>query len=640
MKTCRQNRPLFTRIGPVGFILLYALAFSVLSGCGTKIGTNRIGYEQAYRQINQNALSGKQISTASRKVLARYNLDSAYKSDPKAALKRLRQQARSDNRRDLLFALAELNYHSAGGPVKDRKNTFWEESRQYYLHAALFAYFYLFESGLDEPPDHYKREFRWACDIYNISLAKALSDESGHLVFNETTRDLPDGRLSLEISPGQFPWNPETDAGIVLAADEMEIFGLSLRNREAGIGVPFIVIREHEARFALKKSTPGTLFLNVEGGLNALYSGSLTGQLTVFSPLIESRVPVEDDKIPLEMDLSLPLAHTLNQQLLWDVGLKEFFTGKNRFETGLYLLTPYVPGKIPVVLVHGTFSNPVAWAELSNTLLADPVIREKFHFWYYLYDSNRPIVLSALSLRGALRKTVVEIDPEGNDLALREMVVIGHSQGGVLTKLTATDTEDRVIREVAGKGLDELDLSEDKRLLVERTAVFSALPFVKRVVFIATPHRGSRLVTGWVQNLVRKVVTVSAETLNLSSNLAEAIPEENIPESWQYNQAPTSIDSMSPDNPALLALSRIPPAPGVRSHSIIAVQGKEDPAKGSDGVVDYKSAHLDYTDSELIVQPGDHSVQWHPLAIEEVRRILHLHLTESKRVGRARATGQ
>jgi len=98
-----------------------------------------------------------------------------------------------------------------------------------------------------------------------------------------------------------------------------------------------------------------------------------------------------------------------------------------------------------------------------------------------------------------------------------------------------------------------------------------------------------------------------------------------VPEEWRFGENLTSIDSMSPKNPSLLALAEIPLAPGIKGHSIIAVRGDGDPTKGNDGVVEYKSAHVDYVESEFIVQSG-HSCQGHPLTIEEVRRILLLHL--------------
>ena len=128
------------------------------------------------------------------------------------------------------------------------------------------------------------------------------------------------------------------------------------------------------------------------------------------------------------------------------------------------MLQPYRPGKIPVVLVHGTASSPARWAELINELGGDPRIREQFQIWVFLYDTGNPIGYSAGRLRAALTATVQELDPEGKDPALRRMVVIGHSQGGLLTKLTAIDSGTRFWDRISTKPFDgDPDQSRDPR---------------------------------------------------------------------------------------------------------------------------------------------------------------------------------
>jgi hypothetical protein len=86
----------------------------------------------------------------------------------------------------------------------------------------------------------------------------------------------------------------------------------------------------------------------------------------------------------------------------------------------------------------------------------------------------------------------------------------------------------------------------------------------------------------------------------------------------------TSVDQMNPRNSFLKALAEIPIAPGVAANSIIAVKGTGAVEDGEDGVVAYRSAHLDGVESELVVQSG-HSLQDYPETVEEVRRILLLH---------------
>ena len=75
-------------------------------------------------------------------------------------------------------------------------------------------------------------------------------------------------------------------------------------------------------------------------------------------------------------------------------------------------------------------------------------------------------------------------------------------------------------------------------------------------------------------------------------------------------------------------LSRIPVAPGIPTHSIIAVDGDGPPEDGTDGVVAYRSAHIEGVESELIVRSA-HSCQANPNTVAEVRRILLLHAETS-----------
>jgi hypothetical protein len=91
---------------------------------------------------------------------------------------------------------------------------------------------------------------------------------------------------------------------------------------------------------------------------------------------------------------------------------------------------------------------------------------------------------------------------------------------------------------------------------------------------------------------------------------------------------PTSIDNMRGDSPFLKTLVSLPVVPAVRAHSIVPCLDPG-PPDGDDGVVKYRSAHIEGVDSELVVASG-HSTQGEPETVEEVRRILHLHLEEEE----------
>jgi pimeloyl-ACP methyl ester carboxylesterase len=256
-----------------------------------------------------------------------------------------------------------------------------------------------------------------------------------------------------------------------------------------------------------------------------------------------------------------------------------------------------------------------------NTLMGDPVLRGKYQFWFYLYDSAKPVGQSAAHLRDSIEATVKKMDPDGKDPSLQQMVVIGHSQGGLLTKLTATQTGEALVRASTGKSLAELNLSRDEEKLVRRLAIFEPLPEVKRVVFISTPHRGSYQAGDFVRKLARRFLGLPKQALQTTAQLLTLAPKIGP----DVKLASTSLDTMAPGNPAMLVLADIPVSPPIKAHSIIAVKGDGPPLEGGDGVVKYTSAHVEGVESELVVRSG-HSCQGNPTTIEEVRRILVMHL--------------
>jgi hypothetical protein len=93
---------------------------------------------------------------------------------------------------------------------------------------------------------------------------------------------------------------------------------------------------------------------------------------------------------------------------------------------------------------------------------------------------------------------------------------------------------------------------------------------------------------------------------------------------------PSSIDNMNARTPFVKTISSIHVEPPVIAHSIIPVKGGPPPEGQNDGVVAYNSAHIAEAESEFVVYHQNHSTQSHPLAIQEVRRILLEHLAATQ----------
>jgi len=368
-----------------------------------------------------------------------------------------------------------------------------------------------------------------------------------------------------------------------------------------------------------------TALLRIPGARQALVQGrALTATLELYLAWDEESVSIAGERVPLENDPTAALALTFTGVPIMELEFLGFLgrlTGVMRERPPLVSTSPYHPGLIPVVFVHGTASSPVRWAEMYNRLLADPEIRSRFQFWFFQYDSGAPVALSSLHLREALTGAVARLDPEGKDPALRRMVLVGHSQGGLLVKMQAISTGDRLWNAASRKPLEELELSDATRNLLRRGMFVEPLPEVARVVFICTPHRGS-FVAGHqiIANLVRRFLiqpfALAGVAAEIDRNRDALVPGVFVP---------SAVDNMSPQHHFIRALQEIPVAPSITAHSIIAVEGDGPVEQGDDGVVKYSAAHIEPVESELVVR-SSHSTQGNPHTIEEVRRILRLHV--------------
>jgi pimeloyl-ACP methyl ester carboxylesterase len=208
------------------------------------------------------------------------------------------------------------------------------------------------------------------------------------------------------------------------------------------------------------------------------------------------------------------------------------------------------------------------------------------------------------------------------------MIVIGHSQGGLLTKLAAVETGDLLWNAFSKKPLDQMDLADEDKALFRQAFFIEPVPSVRRVVFVATPHRGSFLAMTRIGEFLARLVRLPGTLVTTMSDLVLKEKEALKLDTSKFSIASLGAGvGMRPDNPILDELANIPVAPDVAAHSIIAVQGTGPVEEGDDGVVKYVSAHIPGVLSETIVRSG-HSTQSHPETIEEVRRILLLHAAE------------
>jgi pimeloyl-ACP methyl ester carboxylesterase len=615
--------------GRIGFGLVFLLPL-LLAACAAPVTVDRVDPRTVHRELTANVLTVGEESGASRIVLDRWDLTERFESDPEGALAQLHAAVISERvGRDELFALAELSFLHAEQTGK----------REYYLAAAVYAYALLFPHGAAEPLYPVDRRLRVAADLYNRGLTSAFASPDRSVIeLSGGTRVLPFGEVTVELEPKWLRWGDRRLVNFVPVA-ELEVRGLRERYRRTGIGAPLaastvslkadVKLRDFVGRAT---KVPVTAFLRLEDPRRSLATGRIIGALEIYDGNTTDFIDIDGQRVPLEVEPSAAFAYTLSESAIWDWELRGFLVGDmlkglvvatkaGEARAQLLFMQPYRRGRIPVVFVHGTASGPGRWADMINSLENDPWLRTRFQYWFFYYDTGNPITYSADVLRSSLQLVVEQLDRDGTDPALRQMVIIGHSQGGLLAKMTAIDSGTRLWDTVSQRPIDDLILRDETREQLRRTLFLQPLPFVRRIIFIATPHRGSYEAGSWIAHQVAGFASLPKGFVDVMKDLVTGNPSVV---TLSLGGLPRSINDMTPGNSFVQALASTPVAPGVGVHSIVAVSGNKPLADDDDGIVKYESAHLDGAESELVIQSG-HSVQGHPLAIAEVRRVLYLH---------------
>ncbi|HEX6566757.1 MAG TPA: alpha/beta hydrolase [Chthoniobacterales bacterium] len=304
-----------------------------------------------------------------------------------------------------------------------------------------------------------------------------------------------------------------------------------------------------------------------------------------------------------------------------------------RFATGVYLIHPYDPNKIPILFVHGLLGTPLSWQNLTNDLCSDPRVLEHYQPWFFLYPTGQPMLESAAQLREDLVATQRLFDPSGHAIASRHVVVVAHSMGGLLSHTLVSDSGDALWNVFANKPVNSLNLPGDEKNLIRKYFFFRHQPSIDRVIFLSVPHRGSVLAGGLVGSIGNRIIEPSKAPTRLLKDLDAQYPGLVDPY-YAHVSAPTSLVSITP-NPLLNALAELPIK--VPFHSIIGHIGPIAGPGTTDGLVWYSSSHLEGAESEKWV-PSGHYLMDHPETVAEIKRILDENIAHGRRSFKPAAT--
>ena len=701
------------------------MPIGLLSGCATpvetqlrKVATDPLA-ENGFRLTSNGDWTFSDRTTL---TLRAYDVESTAKTSPVAALVALQKQIEEAPSQDLLCSFAELAYFEAQRWERDKPKL----ALEIYYAALLHSYQFLFDRKFEQNRNPYDSQFRDVCLIYNQSLfrmLRLLGDEYELVLSPDHTYaiDSLDGTCDITCSMQTADWKGEEIEKFKFAADYV-IKGLQNEYKQSGLGVPLIAIRKgglHSSP-AEKYYPPGlcfpvTAFLRPTGDGTSQFHAVLE----LYDSTIVTHVRIANEMVPLESDLTTPLAYFLSNPqlnnlstigLLWpdelmisrflpkpgdelarddamkkekerlsdkiqdkliehdlidepddvspmrqanlqvnpgekiDLTLVNHLVSKTEKSSrqkqtagsdslyGIYMMQPYDPNKIPVVMVHGLWSSPMTWMEMFNHLRSLPEIRDNYQFWFYFYPSAQPFWVSAAQLREDLAEVRRTLGgPYRSVPALERMILVGHSMGGLVSRMQTIDSDDRIWRLVGTVPPSALHETAEVKEKLEKWFFFTSDPSVDRVITIATPFHGSDYSNSVTQWLSTKVIRLPKMFTNVLGEIS--LTDNSSLANNSLLKIETSIESLSPKNPLFPVLLSSETPPDVRFNNIIGLEHRTGIAKylqrPGDGIVDYESAKIDGVQSEIEVPAAHGNVHTHPRSIMEVRRILLENLDSS-----------
>ncbi|PQO48127.1 esterase/lipase family protein [Blastopirellula marina] len=643
-----NNRIMFAtakipRAARVAVVLLLGIGLLTSSGCMNarfasvrKTPTNPLD-----GPLQLMSYGGPKITERTRQSLRQLDLEKYADGNYDVGLSELAKIIEKEPTADHLYTYAELSYVAGTRADALGKNA---TALELYAGSVSHAYFYLFESQDGLQADGYDPRFRQACDIYNKSLEGSLRlvKLQGRLKQGDTYRIKTPNHVFVISLDTIGRWKDTHFQDFQFTSD-YEVDGLKNQHRQYGLGVPLIAECKDKPPAA-----PGSDYFppNLTFALTAFLEVSQKPdvdpetkkfihhcRIHLYDPLEQPEIEIHGKRVPLEADISTPLAYLLDssnmsQMYMSTIGMLS--PGEQTEQSGIYMLEPYDPQKIPVMMVHGLWSSPMTWLEMFNDLRAQPEIRNNYQFWFYLYPTGQPFWISAEQFRADLNEMRAELDPNRAAIALDQMVLVGHSMGGLVSRMQTIESRNDFWHLVSDRPPSELDGDPEDTEALRNMLYFHPNQSIRRVITMGTPHRGSNFANSTTRWLGQTLIVLPSFITGSSNRLIESNP--GYFRNRELLQISTSVDSLAPDSPVLPAILEAPKAPWVKYHTVIGVVD-QDTWLGyfsgrSDGVVNYESARLDEAVSELVVTADHNSVHRTPKSVLEVRRILREHIQQ------------
>ena len=417
-----------------------------------------------------------------------------------------------------------------------------------------------------------------------------------------------------------------------LAADLQAYDPYMLRQQDNGLGITVVGQRENTGSERDRYFPPEGIFRPLTVMPVKLdFSNPVLPVLTLRGVYMQQQQqwPLAQQQYALNYDPAsayLCLVEAAVADQLEKTGL--FNADKVEDKLGIYAIEPLSEDKIPVLMIHGLNSSPLIWRRLSWAIFSNPQLSARYQVWHAFYPSGPPPFFNAMRLRKHADDLLQHISPDLQAVAANNMVLVGHSMGGIISKTFVQNSGTALWDTTFYRPAAELRVDADTRRTLEDIFIFSAKPYVKGVVFIDTPHRGAATADSWIGRLASMMITLPVTMKNVFGKMWLALTNDDIKPAmrgYMSGFGPNSVDVLSPKHPLVQQLTLLPlqvPVYSVIGNNNVGrcADFASCPAL-NDSVVPYSSAHLPQAQAEYVVASQHNSYQ-SPQAIEFILKVL------------------
>ena len=237
----------------------------------------------------------------------------------------------------------------------------------------------------------------------------------------------------------------------------------------------------------------------------------------LYNPYQTETVNILNDDYPLAANFSAGYGLWLAENQLDSVGYLNLITRQPEERLPkLFMLEPYDPDKRVLIMLHGLASSPATWVNLTNDILNDDKLRDNYQVWQIFYPTNLPILENRYQIQRLINSTYDKTDPEGQNRASRNSVIVSHSMGAIIARMMLSDDnlvndldklndQDTLSNNEKQKIRDALKASFGEEELKKRFEL-QTLPQVDTAVFLSAPFRGTDYADRWFTRALRRIV--------------------------------------------------------------------------------------------------------------------------------------